>query len=896
MSLGDFQPGSLSAALLRLKSLDESEQHDLRDCGVGDCLNFVEASRPSEAFLAALVDATQEDVGDGEAVMVDDVDVLAIEEPEDTLELKSQPIDWNVLGRQALIDFVASVLMFFLTSVIYVSGGQSVFGKFFDGELVFAAVDAMFAGTALTGILLPLFSSVPWAVAAVDVGFLPLLTHASEIIYHGVVVDAPDDDVGEDAELRQRAVFLATYSVAQCVIFLCVGMSLYGLGYFELTKLGNYLPYPVIAGLLASIGVSLVKSGLAVASKGGFAVSTVLGALWIAATFSLVGLSSALKQKLRVPGHIATPIVVTAGSCALFAASAACGVPRADLAHYGALFAWNDNGRKAWWAWTDRRKQPSHWLLSFARWELVARCHEVVIASCVIGALKIGIKCTSFASMFVAADVDPDREMRLVGMINCAAAFACSAGQAHSFSGIKVEQQLGASSKIAALIVPGWCLLAWLCGIGGIMRLIPRFVFGAMLVELGIDYVESYLIYPLRQRSRDGLSNFDSLDIASLVSIVITAIALNLLDAIALGLVLSLVGVSRRLAQRSIVAAVRSGKLVRSTIERTPAVMRALDELGDAIMVVDLVGYVFFGSAHELVDVLVARVKQANQRKLPPLKHLVLDLSATLPQFDVTAVASFEKIFALAKAKLFSIAIAPANSEAATALQRALGACSNADDLFDTIHGHFYESVDDALEIAEDDLLSDATGYKGLDRRNTMLSASNNEAVPLTQNEEEVFERKQRLFREWLAAATESSPNDEARSDQELVLAVAKIAFVSNDGAFLDSDHNVQAPAMALVVDGRLRLLNEHGLTVRKVATGNALAVGDFYLQDDDVRRSYSVVRTSHTVLLLMITYADLATLEKDRPRVAIKFHKLMARSLAQKNRNSKLAYRGMQL
>ncbi|KAJ8607266.1 hypothetical protein CTAYLR_010255 [Chrysophaeum taylorii] len=850
---------SVQSALFRLERMSPSEMPstpDLSQLGLGECLNFVEASRPSEAFLQLFEEGSEETEETPEVVVLEeeeDAEAFGEGGPPKAIEralmrfrgFQNKVIDWNACGRQLIVDLVASGVTFFLTSVIYVSGGQSVFGRYFEGKLVFVAVEAMFAGTAITGIALPCLSSVPWAVAAVDVGFLPLLAHCAEIVYHGVVVDS-DSDLDDDSE-NMRACF-------------CVGVSLWTLGALELTRLSNYLPYPVIAGLLASIGVSLAKSGISVAAKG--ASSRVFEAVWIGAAVGLAGVSMYLKRRLRVAAHVATPIVVAIGVLALFGASAATGIPRSQLGDYGALFAWDDAATAGWWAWKDDYFCSKGGLLvASARLDVVARCRAVFVAACVIGALKIGIKCGSFAAMFMTSDVDADAEMRLVGAANAVAALALASGQAHSFSGLKVGQQLNATHKLASLLVPAW------------------YVFGSMLVELGIDYVETYLVYPLQQ-SRAGRSNLDVLDVATMISIVVAAVAFNLLEAIALGLVFSLIGVSRRLAQRSIVRSTRSGKDVRSTIERTPDLMRALDSVADAIFVVELVGYVFFGSAHELVDAVGIRVKSKK-----PLYFVVVDISGCLPTFDVTAVAAFEKIFALARARDFKVFFAPTDSEASQALDSAIQACGKAGILL-ADNGRFFESVDDALEAAEDSLLR-STGKHNLDRASIDEDDDEDGFAPtIEDDDDDLLLRTKGLFNDWLRSATERHG---LVDDDEFLTTIARLLVIS-DTVDLDDDRGRKM--MALLVDGRVRLLNDSGICVRKLAHGNALAVGDYYIQDDDMRRTYSPVPASARVLVLKIYYDHLLDLEKHKPHIALKFHKLMARSLAQKNRNSKLAHR----
>ena len=59
------------------------------------------------------------------------------------------------------------------------STAQSIFGKL-DPHLVFVGVDGALLGTAATGLWYAQLSRVPWCVAAVDVGFAPLLAQLAD--------------------------------------------------------------------------------------------------------------------------------------------------------------------------------------------------------------------------------------------------------------------------------------------------------------------------------------------------------------------------------------------------------------------------------------------------------------------------------------------------------------------------------------------------------------------------------------------------------------------------------------------------------------------------------------------------------------------------------------------
>ena len=911
--------------------------------------------------------------------------------------------------KAMVVDVVASFVVFFLTAVIYVSGAQSIMGPYFDARLTFVALETMFAGTALTGIFFGLASAVPWATAAMDVGYLPLLVHLAEICYHGTVVDARvDRRDGDDARASDVAgTFAATFVVSQAVMFVCVGVALWSLGTLRWTRLSNYLPYPVTAGLLASIGVSLAKSGLKVAAKVGFRDAGVdVGLLWLLCCVGLAGASAVLKHTAKLPGYVVTPAVVVVGSLGLVVGAAAADVDREDLkTKYGALFDYDTTAPNGFFLYTGVTGGGASPMITLGRvqWTVVGDGRAVYVAAVVIGALKLGIKASSFVNMFPMVDIDVDEEMRFSGLTNIIAGILGSTGQAHSFSGIKVQQQLEASTKRAAILVPLWCFVAWIRGVGALLSAVPRFVFGALLVELGVDYIDAYLCYPLRGMIFGTMSNLDIVDAATLVIIVIAGLISNLLAAVALGLVFSLIGVSRRLAQRSIVAQTTTGKYVRSTIERPPRAMRILDDSADAVVVLDLMGYIFFGSAQELVDLVVHRVKD---KTLPRLGHLVIDLSRCFPQFDVTAVAAFEKILALAKARGFHVHLAPKDSDPCLALRNGLRACGTAGTLFDD-YGLFFDTVDDALEHCEDTLLaaealrattptpppttgnasklsptdSGSTIYgspkaMGLGRLASLdmpdedndvgieIDHDDDDVVvgggnskdhgggafaSLSHHSSEILKRKD-LIRAWLVAsavplealfprrrhsyddgddavlvgvgpttAAEASlpshhppvsrrsqrisvPGRKAHDADErdvdtFVDALADKVAISHGIEFQDDDNNKQ---FTLLVHGRARLNNNAGNCIRKLADGSAVGVGDYYALDDSIddvssSQQFTLIQASRHITALHLKYDDLRHLEIHQPEIAIQWHKIMARSLAQKNRNSKLQRRSME-
>ncbi|KAJ8609906.1 hypothetical protein CTAYLR_005554 [Chrysophaeum taylorii] len=759
--------------------------------------------------------------------------ILREEEEEEVERPKVSSSSSRKKSRSFWKDVSASLASFLITAVIYVSTASSVVGKL-DPRLIYVVVDTALLGTAICGIYLSLKSKVPWAIASLDVGFSPLLAQLSETCWRGCMRHhhrvytwvADGERMYTHVTKEERSNFVATYLAASSGMFFAAGIVLAAAGSLKLTRVVEFLPLPVTAGMLASIGISLIKSGARVAAFGGWRVSKPLGVFW----FALAASTSFLMRKLRqwIPPFLATPLLLAASVLGLQAFSFISS--STNLHDCGALFRWDDRmlRHKMWLPFDleeeDGRSHHHHHrmvLLHFFRhikWRVVFDCRGVAAAAVVLGVIKIAMKTGSLAALFPAAKINVDDEVFRIGVAgNVVPALFLSMGQAYSFSSLKVAQQLGASERGVGVVTSLLCLATWACGIG-ILRHIPRFMYGALLLDLGWDYVHTYL-------------RFD----ATVFAIVFIAAATSLLEAISVGVVLCLMSTASKLAGESVIASVHTAKTVRSTIERNPRQSSLLDDLGDAIKILTLRGYVFFGSAAELVDTVRDLVTSSKG------KYLILDVTQCFGTFDSTAVSAFQQVALMAKTNDYELYCAGYSL------------------------GTTFQTADDAIEHAEDALLTQSLPPTPVAKRRSYVSM---EAA---------------LFRAWLQA------NNVDSDIPAIAACVAVREFQPQELVYRKGDD--RDDSFLLVCAGRLRLLNDDRC-VRKLAPGNAVSVGDYYFPNArKPTRPHTLVALASTILL-RFPYVKLRALETENPNSAIAFHKLMASSLTAKNRNSLLALR----
>jgi hypothetical protein len=190
------------------------------------------------------------------------------------------------------------------------------------------------------------------------------------------------------------------------------------------------------------------------------------------------------------------------------------------------------------------------------------------------------------------------------------------------------------------------------------------------------------------------------------------------------------------------------------------------------------------------------------------LTQIVVDVDRCLASFDVTAIAAFERVIALAHVRGCAVAISPLSggSDAARVLRRALEASDAGDASLPP--PHFFETTDDALEAAEEALLAD------LDDRTPRAFA----VSTLGLGAGELFER-------WLSdAGFDAFPHD---SLEALALRFEPVRRAAAGSSIVEAG----APALrefCLVCAGRLRIVDADGRTLRKLGPGNAFGVRSF--------------------------------------------------------------------
>lgn len=141
--------------------------------------------------------------------------------------------------------------------------------------------------------------------------------------------------------------------------------------------------------------------------------------------------------------------------------------------------------------------------------------------------------------------------------------------------------------------------------------------------------------------------------VIGVIEVVLASSFAALIFGVALGLVLAVVLFAVSYSRTDLVRQTVSGSVLRSNADRPPAEREALRVLGERVHILQLQGFVFFGTASSLLERIRERASDAGE---PPMRYLVLDFRR-VSGVDSSAVLSFRKAVQLARAQGFELVL-----------------------------------------------------------------------------------------------------------------------------------------------------------------------------------------------------------------------------------------------
>ncbi|MCM5552914.1 SulP family inorganic anion transporter [Pleomorphomonas sp. NRK KF1] len=604
-------------------------------------------------------------------------------------------------------------------------------------------------------------------------------------------------------------------------------------GRFRFGVLIRFLPHSVIAGFLAGSGWLLIDGALMMisneASVAGIARSALEPAV-LAVLIPAIVFATIMSVGLRLTVSPAVAPAITLLAIGLF---------------YGLLLSGGlsaESARHLHWLPDVPPDQagltlPSPLSIALqADWQAVVGILPIIAAIPLITIAGLLLN-TSGLEAASGRDINANAELKVAGQANLAVGIL---GGAPGFTGLGMTLlagRLGVKDRSAGLATALALALA-LPFATELASAIPLFVAAGLMLMLGGE-----LFYDWAIASRRTLP---ALEWAVALAIVVSMMIFGFVTGIALGLIFAVVTFVYNYARLPVVRLEASSRERRSRTDRSSTANHILDENGHLIQIIELQGYLFFGTVEQIVRAVRRRIG-----KDAPPRCLILDFRG-VSGMDSAAMAGFSKIFNMLASERVSVVLSPATHDVRQIAERAEGARGR------PLPVSVEMDLDHALEAAENELLA-AHGDTGQSR--SIAAHLVRELGPHPR----------------LPALISAMRRIEMKADETLISA--------GDEA---SDVFVLASGRVKV---QVTLESGRKLRLRSMTAGAVLGEVAFYLGG---KRTADVI-VEEDAVLFCLTGEMLRRLEADDAELAVLAHRLFAATLAERlalaNRLVQLAY-----
>lgn len=460
---------------------------------------------------------------------------------------------------------------------------------------------------------------------------------------------------------------LGTLFVYILIATALAGIAMLLLGLLRLGELVRLVPYPVIGGFLAGTGWLLVAGAGELVTDGFTWSGPAIVALVAAVGF---GLTLVLVLRRR-PNIVIFPVMVIGGIAVFYVILAATGTTLDEARSLGLLSQVP--------ATTFRLPMND---LPSVDWSAIASGIGGLLTVPVVATLGLLLN-VSGLELVADKEADLNRELRVAGAANLVASLTGSTAGYHALGPTSIGYRVNVASRWVPLIAAGVCLLA-IAGGATLVGLLPTPLVGGILLLVGFSFLADWLL--------DGRRQMTGPEYLLMLAIMVAVALLGFLAAVLLGMAAAVALFAVAYSRVDPVRHVSTGRERRSTMGRSPAEHRVMHERGESIVIVELQGYLFFGTARSLLT----RAREI-VATTPHLSCLLIDLRR-VQGTDSTALASFVKLLRLARREDIRLILSDLPADLEGALNRALGEVGDAGVAGD---------LDRAMEMAEDHVLGE---------------------------------------------------------------------------------------------------------------------------------------------------------------------------------------------
>ncbi|MGD9146870.1 MAG: SulP family inorganic anion transporter [Anaerolineae bacterium] len=617
---------------------------------------------------------------------------------------------------------------------------------------------------------------------------------------------------------------LATVLVAIAFSALLTGLFFLALGTFKLGRLVRFTPYPVVGGFLAGTGWLLVQGSFDVMSGYPFTLANIPALLqpeqlilWVPGLlFALV-----LFVGMRRTHHFLTMPGILFGAIVLFYLALLATGTSLEAAIDSGLLLGKVAGEITWQPMALKSLSAADWAAILGQ----AGNISILLIVSVVGLLLNA----SSLELIIRQDVDLNHELRTAGMANLLSGLGGGMVGYHALSSSTLSYRIGARGRVSGILAGAICVALLFTG-SALLVFFPVPILGGLLLFLGLDFLVDWVV--------EGWSRLTKPEYAVVLLILVVIAAAGFLVGVAVGLVAMIILFILSYSRINVVHHAGTGAEIRSSVERCTYHRQVLaNELGPHIYILELQGFIFFGTANALLEQIRARVSDTDQ---PPVRYIVLDFRR-VAGLDSSAVMSFVKGKQLAGAQSITLVLTHVSGRILEQLE--LGGL-----LKDEVVVRVFPDLDHGLEWCEEELLE----VEGITAMH----------LPVT-------------LRAQLADSGFEKANTARLMEFLERVDIGAGEYLIRQGQEADQLHFIERGTVVVCLE------TEGGEQVRLQTLGLGTAVGELGLYLG-IRTTASAIAESPTVAY-RLTRAALSRMKEEEPELAATFHEFIAHLLSER-------------
>lgn len=501
-----------------------------------------------------------------------------------------------------------------------VNGSLIVFISVSFASLVFASnvpghlgngIGLILLGAAILNIVISLMSSYEGLIVCPQDNPAAV----SGIMAAAIVAQMPD--------APERSVYI-TIVAAVMLSTLVTGAVMFLLGRYRLGNIVRFIPYPVIGGFLAGTGWLLLIGGIGVMTPeplrldnlAAFARPNIL-IEWLPGTVFAIVLYIIMR---RISHRLTLPGMLVLGVILFYAALVVTGTSIESATANGWFIGPFPEG-SLWQPLLPADLQNVNWAAVTQQFGNILTIMLVSVISLLLNAGGL--------ELATHKDIEMNRELKAAGSANLLQGIFGGLTGYHVLSFTILGYRMGLQTRLIGIIVAILPLVMLLAG-GGLVALVPRAVVGGLVSMLGISFLYEWVIESMARlrRAEYGI-------ILLILAIVITV---GYLEAVAVGLVAAVLLFVIDYSHLKIIRHTFTGDCRLSRMARTEAQRELLLREGHQSYILELDGYIFFGTAYGILQFVRDRIAEMSE-----LRFLVIDFRR-VDGIDSSAGLSFLRI------------------------------------------------------------------------------------------------------------------------------------------------------------------------------------------------------------------------------------------------------------